>query len=34
MLHTPSAKLRSAGENERHDLIAAVREIFALKDNQ
>lgn len=34
ILHTPSATLRAAGENERHDLIAAARELFALKDTQ
>lgn len=34
ILHAPSAQLRAAGENERHDLIAAARELFALKDSQ
>ncbi|MGR8935686.1 MAG: glutamyl-tRNA reductase [Gammaproteobacteria bacterium] len=33
ILHTPSAQLRAAGENDRHDLIAAARELFALKDS-
>ncbi len=31
LIHTPSAQLRQAGANERHDLIAAAREIFKLK---
>jgi glutamyl-tRNA reductase len=30
LIHTPSAQLREAGANERHDLIAAAREIFKL----
>lgn len=34
ILHAPSAQLRAAGENERHDLIAAARELFALKNSQ
>lgn len=34
LTHTPCVQLRKASENERHDLIAAVREIFKLKDTQ
>lgn len=30
LIHTPCAQLREAGANERHDLIAASREIFKL----
>jgi len=30
LIHTPSAQLRDAGENDRHDLVAAAREIFKL----
>ncbi|MFA5983946.1 MAG: glutamyl-tRNA reductase [Methylococcaceae bacterium] len=30
LIHTPSAQIREAGENERHDLVAAAREIFKL----
>ncbi len=30
LIHTPSAQLRAAAENERHDLITAAREIFKL----
>lgn len=30
LIHTPSAQLRDAAANERHDLIAAVHEIFKL----
>ena len=30
LIHTPSAQLREAGENDRHDLVAAAREIFKL----
>lgn len=30
LIHTPSAQLREAGANERHDLIAAARELFKL----
>ena len=30
LIHTPCAQLRDAGANERHDLIAASREIFKL----
>lgn len=31
LIHTPCAQLREAGANERHDLIAASREIFKLR---
>jgi glutamyl-tRNA reductase len=31
LIHTPCAQLREAGENERHDLIAASRELFKLR---
>jgi len=31
LIHTPSAQIRDAGVNERHDLVAAAREIFKLK---
>ena len=31
LIHTPSAQLREAGENDRHDLVAAAREIFKLQ---
>ena len=34
LIHTPSAQIREAGANERHDLIAAAREIFKLTDTQ
>ena len=30
LIHTPCVQLREAGANERHDLIAASREIFKL----
>jgi len=30
LLHTPSVQLKQAGINERHDLIAAARELFKL----
>lgn len=30
LIHTPSAQLRDAGVHERHDLLAAAREIFKL----
>ncbi len=30
LIHTPSSQIRLAGENDRHDLIAAAREIFKL----
>ena len=31
LIHTPCTQLREAGANERHDLIAASREIFKLR---
>ncbi len=34
LIHTPSAQIREAGANERHDLIAAAREIFKLNHTQ
>lgn len=34
LIHTPSAQIRAAAENERHDLIAAAREIFKLSNTQ
>ncbi|WP_027147245.1 MULTISPECIES: glutamyl-tRNA reductase [Methylobacter] len=34
LIHTPSIQIREAGENERHDLVAAAREIFKLKKTQ
>ena len=34
LIHTPSAQIREAGANERHDLIAAAREIFKLSNSQ
>lgn len=34
LIHTPSAQIRAAAENERHDLIAAAREIFKLTKSQ
>ena len=33
LIHTPSAQIRQAGANERHDLVAAAREIFKLKNS-
>ena len=30
LIHTPSAQIREAGANDRHDLVAAAREIFKL----
>jgi glutamyl-tRNA reductase len=33
LIHTPSTQLRHAGIHERHDLIAAARELFQLKDS-
>jgi len=33
LIHTPSAQIRSAGENDRHDLIVAARELFKLQDD-
>jgi glutamyl-tRNA reductase len=34
LIHTPSAQIRAAAENERHDLVAAAREILKLKHTQ
>jgi glutamyl-tRNA reductase len=34
LLHTPSTQIREAAENDRHDLIAAAREIFKLRQTQ
>jgi glutamyl-tRNA reductase len=34
LIHTPSTQIRAAAENERHDLIAAAREIFKLTNSQ
>lgn len=34
LIHTPSAQIREAGANDRHDLIAAAREIFKLNPTQ
>ncbi len=31
LIHTPSTQIRQAGINERHDLVAAARELFKLK---
>ena len=31
LLHTPSVQLRQAGVHERHDLVAAARELFKLR---
>lgn len=33
LIHTPSTQIKQAGINERHDLIAAARELFILKSN-
>jgi glutamyl-tRNA reductase len=33
LIHTPSFRLKQAGIDERHDLIAAARELFQLKDH-
>ncbi len=30
LIHTPSSQIREAGANDRHDLVAAAREIFKL----
>ncbi|MGZ8246215.1 glutamyl-tRNA reductase [Methylomagnum sp.] len=32
LIHTPSTQIKQAGVYERHDLIAAARELFQLKD--
>ncbi len=34
LIHTPSTQIRQAGANERHDLVAAAREIFKLNNTQ
>ncbi len=34
LIHNPSAQIRAAAENERHDLVAAAREILKLKHTQ
>ncbi|MGR9088111.1 MAG: glutamyl-tRNA reductase [Gammaproteobacteria bacterium] len=34
LIHTPSSQIREAAVNERHDLIAAAREIFKLQRTQ
>ncbi len=34
LIHTPCSQLRKASENDRHDLIAAARELFKLEDTQ
>jgi glutamyl-tRNA reductase len=34
LIHTPSVQIKDAAENERHDLIAAAREIFKLTKPQ
>jgi glutamyl-tRNA reductase len=34
LIHTPSIQIREAGINERHDLIAAARELFKLQNIQ
>ncbi|MFM8332798.1 MAG: glutamyl-tRNA reductase [Candidatus Methylumidiphilus sp.] len=34
LIHIPSTQIKQAGADERHDLIAAVRELFQLKENQ
>lgn len=33
LVHTPSIQIRQAGMTERHDLIAAARELFQLQDS-
>lgn len=33
LIHIPSAQIKQAGMNERHDLIAAARELFQLKES-
>jgi len=33
LIHIPSVQIKQAGIHERHDLIAAVRELFQLKDS-
>jgi glutamyl-tRNA reductase len=34
LTHTPCVQLRKASQNDRHDLIAAAREIFKLQNQQ
>ncbi|MDD2800301.1 MAG: glutamyl-tRNA reductase, partial [Methylococcales bacterium] len=34
LIHTPSTQIRIAAENERHDLVAAAREILKLNSTQ
>lgn len=34
LIHTPSTQIRQAGIDERQDLIAAIREIYQLKDTK
>ena len=34
LTHIPSTQLKQAGINERHDLIAAARELYQLKDSE
>ncbi len=34
LIHTPCFQIRKAGENDRHDLITAAREIFKLPNQQ
>ncbi|QSA96218.1 glutamyl-tRNA reductase [Methylococcus sp. EFPC2] len=34
LIHLPSTQIRQAGVDERHDLIAAARELFQLKDTK
>jgi len=34
LIHTPCYQIRKAGENDRHDLITAAREIFKLPNQQ
>lgn len=34
LIHIPSTQIKQAGADDRQDLLAAVRELFQLKDNQ
>ncbi len=34
LIHIPSTQIKQAGADDRHDLIAAMRELFQLKENQ
>jgi glutamyl-tRNA reductase len=34
LIHTPSTQIRAAAENDRHDLVAAARELFKLSQSQ